>query len=196
LVNVKETTMRRTFAVLGCTLLFATSLSAQDVPLFGWGGAPEHLGGLMVVRQGGQTSVSWGGILFNRRVKVTNATPDGPVVTRFLLPSALHSPTAVPVPGMSPGYLQVTIPDQFGLVYIDGEMIRTPGGLSRQLESQPLVPGKSYPMKVRGVYAVGNQLLIEEKTINLTAGQAAQISFDGQGAIAVPLPRETTAVRK
>jgi hypothetical protein len=179
--------MRRTLVALFSSLFFATPLFADEVPLFGWGGAPEHLGGLMIVRQGGQTSKSLGGILFNRRVKLTTATPEGPVVTRFLLPSALHSPTAVPVPGMSPASLHVEIPDNFGLLYIDGEMLKSAASTARLLETQPLAPGKNYSLKVRGVYAIGDTLLIEEKTITLTAGQSARISFDGNGAIAVPL---------
>src|SRR5262245_46620068 len=133
--------MRRALALLVYVFFASSSLYAQQQePLFGWGGAPEHLGGLMVVRQGGQKSVSWAGILFNRRVKLTTQAPEGPVVTRFILPSALHTPTAVPVPGMSPGWLQVEIPDNFGLVYLDGEMLRS-SGTSRVLESQPLTPG-------------------------------------------------------
>jgi hypothetical protein len=179
--------MRRTFVALFGSLLLATPSLADEIPLFGWGGAPEHLGGLMIVRQGGQTSRSSGGILVNRRVKVTAATPEGPVVTRFLLPSALHSPTALPVPGMSPASLHVEIPDNFGLIYIDGEMVKSPASMARVLETQPLAPGKSYSFRLRGVYAKGEKLLIEEKCLTLTAGQAARIQFDGNGAIAVPL---------
>jgi hypothetical protein len=182
--------MGRIVAVLASLSFFTSSLAAQEMPLFGWGGAPEHLGGLMIVRQGGQKTVSVGGILFSRRVKLTTATPDGPVVTRFVLPSALHSPVAVPVPGMSPATLQIEIPDPIGLLYIDGQMLQTPGGTARILETQPLAPGKVYALKLRGVYARGGQLLIEDRTITLAAGQSSRIEFAGNAAIAVPLPRE------
>jgi hypothetical protein len=141
----------------------------------------------MIVRKGGQTSMTFGGVIFDRRVKLVSPTPEGPLVTRILLPSALHSPTAAPVPGMSPASLHVEIPDKFGLLYIDGRIVKSPASTTRVLETQPLTRSKIYSLSVRGVYAIGDKLLIEEKTITLTAGQSTQINFDGNGAIVVPL---------
>lgn len=186
--RVKETAMCRALIALFAFPLLTLSLNADEMPLFGWGGAPEHLGGFMIVRQGGQTSISLGGILFNRRVKLKTVTPEGPVVTRIVLPSAWRSPTAIPVPGMSPATLHVEIPDNFGLIYLDGELIKSPTVTTRVLQTQPLAPGKNHPLKMRGVYAVGDKLLIEERAIALTAGQTARITFDGTRALAVPLP--------
>jgi uncharacterized protein (TIGR03000 family) len=83
--------------------------------------------------------------------------------------------------------LQIEMPDPFGIVYIDGELLPSRGTL-RTLESQPLAPGKSYPLKLRAAFAVGDRLLIEEKTLMLRAGETLRVTFDGRAALAVALP--------
>ncbi|MBI2806187.1 MAG: TIGR03000 domain-containing protein [Planctomycetes bacterium] len=182
--------MRQVFAIFAL-IAFTPASFAQDV-FWAPGTTTEQLGGIVFMRDGGQTTLSIGGILFGRRVKQTERTPVGPVVTRFVLPSALHSPYNVPLPGSEPASLQLEMPDQFGIIYIDGELVRS-HGKSRQLATQPLAPGKEYPVKLRAAFAVGNQLLIQEKMILLRAGHSVRVNFDGQQAVAVTLP---TAVRQ
>src|SRR6185312_12987045 len=77
--------------VVGCCCL-TSPIRAGEV--FLPDGSPlSGNGGLIIMRQGGQTTVSLGGALLPRKVKVTTPTPEGPVVTRFTLPANLCSPT-------------------------------------------------------------------------------------------------------
>lgn len=180
--------MRRPLAVLICFTVSAAASLAQE-PSFGPGMAASQLGGLMIFGQGNQSTVSFGGILFPRKVNVTTLTPEGPTVTRFLLPSALHSPGPMWLPPSTPAQIRVEIPDTIGLLYLDGAIIRTFGKV-RQLESPPLAPGQVYPVTLRAAFAVGDKLLIEDRRLLLRAGESIAVTFDGTRATAVALPRE------
>ena len=186
--------MRRVMAALACCVLLAERTYGDEV-IFPDGTAARNQGGLMIIRQGGQTTLSLGGVLFRRRVLVSTDTPAGPVLTRFRLPSMLHSPTAPPLPESAPAVLEVTIPDDYGLLYIDGELVRTRGPV-RHLESPLLPPGLAYPVRVRAAFKRGDHLLIEDKVILLQAGQGAAVTFDGSAAVAVPLPPVLSPSRK
>ena len=61
-------------------------------------------------------------------------------------------------------------------------------GTVRHLESPPLPPGLPIPLRVRAAFKVGDNLLLEDKTALVQAGQGAALTFDGSGAIRVPLP--------
>src|SRR5262245_51264132 len=177
--------MRGILAVIGSAVLF-TSPAAGDGP-FPDGAAPRNLGGLVFIRQNGQTTVSLGGVLFARRVCVRTDTPEGPVLTRFRLPSMLHSPNAVPLPEAAPAQLQVSIPDHHGVLYIDGELVPTRGTV-RELQSPLLPPGIDVPVRIRATFKRGDNLLIEDKIVVLHAGAAVGVTFDGSRAVSVPLP--------
>jgi uncharacterized protein (TIGR03000 family) len=178
--------MRRTVAILICCLFLATP-TRGDEPLAPDGMPISQLRGLVVIRQGNQTTWALGGGIFPRKVKVVTATPEGRVVTRFTLPSDLRGPS-VPLPtGYAPASIRVDIPDNYALLYVEGESLPTKG-TSRQLESPPLQPGKDYPLHVRGVFAAGDKLLIEDKLIVVRAGDSIAVTFDGSRALAVPLP--------
>ena len=177
--------MRRLLALLSCALLAQAAHS--DEIIFPDGTAARNQGGLMIIRQGGQTTLSLGGVIFRRRLLVSTDTPAGPVLTRFRLPSMFRTPTATPLPESAPALLVVNIPDHDGLIYIDGELVRTHGTV-RQLELPPLPPGVTIPLRVRAAFKVGDNLLIEDKTALVQAGQGAALTFDGSGAIRVPLP--------
>jgi uncharacterized protein (TIGR03000 family) len=141
----------------------------------------------MIVRRGNETAVGVGGVVIPRHVKVTTATPEGPVVTRFTLPSNFQTPHPPLMPGFAPAGLQVQIPDNCGLVYVEGELVRTHGTV-RHLESPPLQMGQSYPLHVRAAFAVGDKLLIEDKQVLIRPGESTSLTFDGSQAISVPLP--------
>jgi len=179
--------MRVSLAILTSLFLVISSTHAEDSP-FPDGAAPRQYGGFMFIRQGNQTTVSLGGVLIARRVKVTTATPEGSVVTRFLLPSVFHVPNSVPLPQSAPALLKVEIPDHYGLLYIEGEMVRTVG-TTRQLQSPDLPPGKAIPIHLRAAFQSGDHLLIEDKQIQIQAGESNFVKFDGSGAVSVPLPR-------
>ena len=179
--------MRRSLTLFACCFLLAASVRGAE-PIFPDGTPASLQGGLMILRQGNQTTVSLGGVLFSRRVKVTTLTPEGPVVTRFILPSFLHSPTTPPLPDAAPAILRVEIPETYGVLYLEGELVRSKG-TSRQLQSPPLPPGRDYPLHVRAAYQVGDHILIEDKQVLLRAGQFTAVTFDGRGALSVPLPR-------
>jgi uncharacterized protein (TIGR03000 family) len=174
--------------ILGCLLCSLVLIAAAcgGEPIFPDGTPARLQGGFMIIRQGDQTTVSLGGVLFPRRVKVTTATPDGPVVSYFTLPSFLHSPNALPLPDAAPALLYVEIPDFYGNLYIEGELVRG-WGTARHLQSPPLPPGKDYPVRLRAAFQRGDNLLIEDRQVVLRAGQSSVVRFDGSAAISVPL---------
>ncbi len=179
--------MRRKFAIAACCLFLTTSARADDGPLAPDGMPIRYLRGLVILRQGDQTTVSLGGAIFPRKVKVITRTPEGPVVTRFTLPSELCGPNDLPFTECNPAIVRVDIPDQYASLYVEGVSLDTKG-TSRQLESPPLKPGRGYPLHLRAVYAVGDKILIEDKLIAIRAGDNVAITFDGTCAVAVPMP--------
>src|SRR5204862_4248876 len=105
-----------------------------------------------------------------RRVKVVTPTPDGKEVTRFRLPSVFQNPYTPPLSELLPALVYVQIPDVHGNIYIDCELLRTVR-TTRRLESPGLPTGASHPVRVRAVYAVGDEMLIEDRDIVLRAGE-------------------------
>jgi uncharacterized protein (TIGR03000 family) len=186
--------MRHTLAVFGCCIFLVATTRGEDVIFPGDDIPASQLGGLIIIRQGNQTTVSVGGVLLPRRVKVKTATPEGPVVTRFKLPSAFQSPTRLPLPESAPASLQVEIPDADGLLYVEGELIRGDGTV-RLLQSPPLSPGSACPLHLRAAFKVGDHLLIEDKQVFLRAGEGSAVTFDGSRAASVPLPRRADEPR-
>jgi uncharacterized protein (TIGR03000 family) len=145
-------------------------------------------GGLIIMRQGNQTTVSLGGALLPRKVRVTTATPAGPVVTRFTLPSNFHSPTTPRWLGTAPATLQVDIPDPDGLLYVEGQKVTTDGALRRYLQSPPLPPGQDCLLRLTAVFGVGDRILVEDRQVLIRAGQCTAVTFDGSRAVAAPMP--------
>jgi hypothetical protein len=174
--------MRGTAAILACCFLIALPISAQQP--FNPDGTPlSAMGGLIIIRQGNQTTTSLGGGVFPRRVKVVTATPEGPVVTRFSLPSSFHGPSS---PLAQPAFLRVEMPDPDGLIYIEGELMRS-SGISRLLQSPPIPLDMHCPLRLRAAFRVGDNLLIEDKQVQLHAGESTSAIFDGSRAFSVPL---------
>ena len=173
--------MRRSLAIAACCL-FLTSATRGDEPLAPDGMPIRNLRGLLIIRQGDQTTISLGGGIFPRRVKVITRTPEGPIVTRFTLPSMLRGPNDLPFTNCNPAFVRVEIPDQYGVLYVEGVSLDTKG-TSRQLESPPLQPGREYPLHLRAVYAVGDKILIEDKQVAIRAGDNLAVTFDGSRAI-------------
>src|SRR5262249_10518939 len=171
--------MRWALAILTCCLSL-TPAARADEPLSPDGTPIKNLRGIVIMRQGDQTTTSVGGGLFRRRVKVVTDTPEGPVVTRFTLPSDLCGPNPLVLPPSSaPAVVRVEIPDKYGQLFIEGELVPT-----RLLESPPLSPGKAYPVRLRAVFQAGDKLLIEDKVVLIRAGESAAVTFDGRGALA------------
>jgi hypothetical protein len=195
--------MRRSLAILASCLFLAPIAHAEDyLP----DGSPlSGNGGLIIMRRGGETIVSLGGAFLPRKVWVKTPTPEGPVVTHFTMPAnvkSLHSPHFPPPPQgaiseplapAAPAEIQLGIPDPYGLVYIEDQLVRRKDA-SGLMQSPPLQPGKDYPLRLRAVYAVGDRLLIEDKQVVLRAGERIAVTFDGSKAVAVPLPRQTAPV--
>ena len=181
--------MRRVLPLL-IFCLFLTAPAWADEVVFPDGTTSNQPGGLMIIRKGNQTTWSVGGAFLSRHVKVVTNTPEGKVIARFKMPSVFHDPNPVPLPSAAPALVQVEIPDVHGQLFVEGELVRTQG-VSRQLESPRLPLGQAYPLRVRGVYVVGDQFFIEDRQVMIRAGENAAITFDGQGAIRVPLRKET-----
>jgi uncharacterized protein (TIGR03000 family) len=182
--------MRRALPILACCF-FLTPPTRGEERVNPEGIPYKYLGGVITFRHGDQTVVSLGGVLFPRKVKVITDTPEGRIVTPFLLPSAFGGPAAPPLPEGIPALLRVEIPDTYGILYIDGELVRSRDTV-RQLQSPPLAPGKSYPLHIRAAFKVGDNLLIEDRQVFLRAGEATAVTFDGSRALTVPLPRDDT----
>ena len=183
-----------------CRILAAVAFCFVAVPLtfgdeivFPDGTTSNMPGGLMIIRQGNQTTWSLGGAFLPRAVKVVTNTPEGKEIARFKFPSVFHDPYPAPMPTGAPAVLQVQIPDAYGLIFVDDELIRTKG-TTRQLESPKLPPGKAYPIRLRAAYAVGDKLLIEEKQVLIRAGESTPVTFDGSRAHAVPLRPDNISV--
>jgi uncharacterized protein (TIGR03000 family) len=178
--------MRRILAIVACGFFFTPSTRA-DEPLAPDGMPIRNLRGLLIIRQGNQTTVSLGGGIFPRKVKVTTLTPEGPVVTRFTMPSMLRGPNDLPQTECASAFLRIEIPDHYGVLYVEGVSLGSKG-TSRPLESPPLQPGREYLLHLRAVYAVGDKILIEDKQVAIRAGDNLAVTFDGSRALAVPLP--------
>ncbi len=173
--------MRRTLAILACSFLLSTVTRGADV-IFPPDDIPaSQLGGLIIVRQGNQTTVSLGGVLFPRKVRVKTAGPEGPVVAHFKLPSAFQSPIRLPLPEAAPASLRVELPDPYGLLYVEGELIQGDGAI-RSLESPPIAPGAACPIHLRAAFKIGDRFIIEDKQVILRSGEAAAAAFDGSQA--------------
>jgi hypothetical protein len=184
-----RTPMRRTLAILACSFLLTAPTRGEDVIFPGDDIPASQLGGLIIIRRGNQTTVSLGGALLPRRVKVKTATPKGSVVAHFKLPSAFQSPTRLPLPESAPASLRVEMPDKDGLLYVEGELIHGDGTI-RLLQSPPLTPGAVCPLHLRAAFKVGNHFFIEDKQVLLRAGDGVAATFDGsQAASAHEAPR-------
>jgi uncharacterized protein (TIGR03000 family) len=212
--------MRSTLAILICGLL-APSAFAQPV-VFPDNTTSDQPGGLIIIRKGNQTTWALGGAFLPQSVKVVTRTPDGGKdIVRFHMPSVFQNPyapplsTVVPPPGgiaplpggvvppaewkgpppvpAAPAAVQVTVPDPHALLFVDGELVRT-RGTTRQLESPALPPGKTYPLRVRAAYVVGNNFVIEDREVLIRAGENASVTFDGARALVVPLPKNDAQV--
>jgi uncharacterized protein (TIGR03000 family) len=184
---VTETRMRRVLAVLA-SFLFTTHGFAQPI-VFPDNTTSDMPGGLILIRKGNQTTWSLGGAFLPRTVKVVTNTPEGKEIARFRFPSVFRDPYPAPMPTGAPASLQVQIPDPYGQIYVDGELVRTMG-TSRQLESPKLPPGKAYPLRVRGAYVVGENFVIEDKEVLIRAGESTAVTFDGKVALILPLKKE------
>jgi uncharacterized protein (TIGR03000 family) len=176
--------MRPHLAVIAC-FLFLPSLTRGGEPLLPDGSPLEESGGLIIMRRGNQTTLSLGGVALPRKVRVTIVTPEGPVVTRFTLPSNFHSPTMPPWLGTAPATLQVDLPDTYGHLYIEGQRAADSGGLCRLLESPPLPPGQTCAVRLTAVFQVGNRIVVEDRQVILRAGERTALRFDGNQPTAV-----------
>ena len=185
--------MRRVLAILICCIFLAPPTRGDD-PLFWTDGETRasELGGLIIVRHGNQTTWSLGGVFLPRKVQVVTATPAGPVVARFVLPSAFQSPDRPPLPGSAPALLRVEFPDPDARLYVEGALVRGDGTV-RQLQSPPLPPGEGCPVRLRTVFQFGDHILIQDKKVLLRAGEGAGVTFDGRGALTVPARRDEPA---
>jgi hypothetical protein len=189
---IEEESMRRAMPVLACCLFLAPPLRAGE-DLLPDGTPLSGNGGLIFMRRGDQTTTSFGGVFLPRKVKVTTATPEGPVVTRFTLPAITRSqanPRFPPPPTMS-AFVRVYVPDPYGIVYIEDQLVRTKSA-DRVFESPPLPLSKVYPLRLAAVFQVGDRIFVEEKTVMLRAGERSVVTFDGRQGISVASPQNAT----
>ncbi len=183
--------MRRFLATLLC-FLFVMSLPAHAVdPYVNPDGVPyANLGGIIVYRLGNQNITSIGGGPIPRHVWVTSSVPPAPPpppAILFPMPDAPKPPQG----NCAPALVRIGLPDTYGLVYIEGELVRSEGKV-RRFQSPPLPLGKEYPLHLRVAFKVGDNLLIEDKEVLIRPAVESTVSFDGSRALAVPLkPQES-----
>lgn len=145
----------------------------------------EAPGGITFIRKpNGMTIASTGGLFTQRRVSVTE--PDG-TVTRFVYPSAFHSPTSLQELDYARGFVEVRIPDERALLYVDDEPDPLRGAVLK-LKTPLLEVGKSYTLPLRAAFRSGDELLIQDLAVVVPAGAVKVVKFDGVNAVRVPLP--------
>ncbi len=194
--------MRRKLIGPGLALFAWSALASAEAWAWGWydgsPGAPwwefdnRLPGGLLYIHQPGQTICSVGGIFTPRKVTVTETNGPVPVTTTFVYPSAFHSPTSLVNPHYGRGVVKVQVPDARGLLYVDGDPkpLRGPA----QVLTTPLMEGgQVHVYHLRAAFRSGEQLLIEDATVRVAAGQTTTFAFEGRKALAVRLPSPETS---
>ena len=183
--------MRSTAALLTCCAFFLPQasadelLNADDMPY-------SVLGGIMIFRQGDQRGIAVGGAMFPRRIRTSTITPDGKVVTRYILPSNFQGPPTPFLNRLQPAHLHVELPDANWLLYIDGHLLPDQGAV-RELKSSPLEAGKVYTFHLHAACKVGANVLLEEREVLVRPGERTVVTFDGTRAAPVSLPRSQAA---
>src|SRR5438552_3652922 len=89
--------MRRILAILACYFV-AVPVAVGDEIEFPDNTTSNMPGGLMIIRQGNQTTWSLGGAFLPRAVKVVTNTPEGKEIARFRFPSVFQDPYPAPMP--------------------------------------------------------------------------------------------------
>jgi hypothetical protein len=92
-----------------------------------------------------------------------------------------------PEPTATQVRIDVATPDPYGLLYVNGE--KTFSGIRYYLADQ-VAAGKSHTFQLRAAFRVGNDLLIEDRQVDVRAGQSVVVQFEGKNAMRVPLPAE------
>src|SRR5262249_22310263 len=178
--------MRQVMALLAFGFFLTPAIFA-DEPLSPDGTPLRYQGGLMIVRQGNQTFASAGGVIFPRFVRVKTRTPEGPVITRFVMPSLNRDPNAPFFTDAVPGWLTVEVPDNYTLLFVDGQLTESRGTV-RQLESPPLPPDQAFTLNLRTAIRSGDKVLIEDKQVVMRSRERAVVKFDGSQTFAIPNP--------
>ncbi|MGE3808638.1 MAG: hypothetical protein AB7K24_28565 [Gemmataceae bacterium] len=185
----------RLWPALLCCALFAPQASAGEL-YDGSPGAPwwefdyRFPGGITYIHHKGQSVCSVGGLFTRRRVIVTERDGGSPVRTRFVYPSAFHTPNAMLDLKYGRGVVEVGIPDENGLLYVNHEAEPRRGPV-HVLVTPVLEAGQTQVFKLRAAFRSGNDLLIEEATVSARPGQPHQVVFTGSHAVRVPLPDRT-----
>jgi hypothetical protein len=178
--------MRRVLPIVLCCAFPASVCAHED--LLPDGSPLSGNGGLIFMRQGNQTTLSLGGALLPRKVRVITDTPEGPVETRFTLPSAFQGPHAAPFPFYpATAMLRLEFLDPDALLFVEGVRAKTSGAV-RYVESPVLAPGEVRTVRLRAAYVVGKHFLIEDRVLLLHSGERTVVKFDGSQAVAVPMP--------
>ena len=189
--------MSRKLLVLGLGVIFWASLGVAEAHAWGWydgsPGAPwwefdtRLPGGILYIQQPGMSICSVGGVFLPRKVTVTETNGPVPITSTFVYPSAFHSPTSLLNLKFGRGMVKVQVPDERGLLYVNGDP--TPLRGSVQYLTTPLLQvDQVHVYHLRAAFRSGEKLLIQDGTVQVHAGQAVPFTFDGTKAVAVRLP--------
>jgi hypothetical protein len=140
-------------------------------------------GGTVAYRTRDQKVWSFGGVLVPRCVTVTEA--DG-TVTKFKYPP-VFCPMALQNIDYARGVVTVGVPDDRGLLYVNGEEYPR-RGRTHVVRTELLEAGRPTVFVLRAAFRSGDELLVEERTITALAGATTVVTFDGSKAAHLKLP--------
>lgn len=176
-------------ALLQCWSLACLSASASgwydDTPGAPWWEFDYRTpGGVTLIVDEDTTVWSLGGLFTKRRIIVKDRVSGE--ATRFDHPSAFHTPHSLADLKFARALVRVQLPDRNGLLYVNGGPARR--GAQHVLTTPILEPGHSYKLHLRAAFRSGSQLLIEDRALEVHAGQCLTVAFDGSRAQKVSLP--------
>jgi uncharacterized protein (TIGR03000 family) len=84
-------------------------------------------------------------------------------------------------PTTAKAFIEVQMPDPFGVLYVNGKKTGSRGEFIR-LETPPLESGKDHAYDLRAAFRSGDKLLIQDRTVQVQAGRTITVAFDGKDA--------------
>ena len=85
------------------------------------------------------------------------------------------------------GVVMVDVPDDRGLLYVNGEE-NPRRGRTHELRTELLETGQPTVFELCAAFRSGDELQVEERTITVLAGATTVVTFDGSKAVRVKLP--------
>jgi uncharacterized protein (TIGR03000 family) len=88
--------------------------------------------------------------------------------------------------GDANAFIEVHLPDEGAVVYVNGAKTESRGTV-RRLQTPTLEPGKVHIYVLRAAFRSGNNLVIQDRQVEVQAGRTTSVTFDGSKGRTVPL---------